>query len=117
MSSNLDYDLINEIKMDTNLNLTSSFRKVKSHVGIAAAVTAYARIHMIPFKLLPGTVYTDTDSIFTTDILPDNQIGRNMGLMKDELDGKFILEGYFLGIKQYGYKFSDNNQISLFIIY
>jgi hypothetical protein len=114
---NLNQELINELNSKFELNLNSSFKNVKTNVSIAAAVTAYARIHMIPFKLLPGTVYTDTDSIFTTDILPDNQIGRNMGLMKDELDGKFILEGYFLGIKQYGYKFSDNNQISLFIIY
>jgi hypothetical protein len=69
MSSNLDYDLINEIKMDTNLNLTSSFRKVKSHVGIAAAVTAYARIEMLELKMLLlklgiNLYYTDTDSLF-----------------------------------------------------
>lgn len=64
---------------------------------------------MIPYKLLPGTVYTDTDSIFTTDILPDHLIGKDLGLMKDELDGNTIIEGYFLGIKQYGYKYKNNN--------
>lgn len=32
--------------------------------------------------------------------------------MKDELDGKFITEAYFLVIKQYGYKYLDvNNNI------
>jgi hypothetical protein len=50
MSSNLDYNLINEINQDTGLNLISTFRKVKSHVGIAAAVTSYARIEMIELK-------------------------------------------------------------------
>jgi hypothetical protein len=80
-------------------------------VAISAAVTVYARVHMIPYKLLPGTVYTDTDSIFTTDVLPSNLIGSELGLMKDELNGLVIQEGYFLGIKQYGYKYLDNNQI------
>ena len=47
MSSNLDYNLINEIKDNTNLNLKSNFKNVKSHVGIASAVTSYARIEMI----------------------------------------------------------------------
>jgi hypothetical protein len=32
---------------------------------------------MIPYKLLPGTVYTDTDSIFTTDILSNHLVGKN----------------------------------------
>lgn len=36
-----------------------------------------------------------------------------MGLMKNELDGKFIIEGYFLGIKQYGYKYLNNNNNQL----
>lgn len=62
---------------------------------------------MNPYKILPGTAYTDTDSIFTTDILP---IGKELGMMKDELNGKIITEAYFLGIKQYGYKYIDNNQ-------
>jgi len=69
MSSNLDYDLINEIKGYSNLDLITSFRNVKSHVGIAAAVTAYARIEMIEFKVLLDKLgiklyYTDTDSFF-----------------------------------------------------
>ena len=78
-------------------------------MAIASAVTAYAIIHMIPFKLLPGTVYTDTDSIFTTDKLPDHLLGKELGLMKDELNGTLINEGYFLGIKKYGYQYAENN--------
>jgi len=65
MSSNLDFYLINEIKDSNKLDLITSFRNVKSHVGIAAAITFYARIYMIQFKTLLGIkiYYTDTDSI------------------------------------------------------
>lgn len=80
---------------------------VKSNVAIASAVTSYSRIHMIPFKLDPGVCYTryrDTDSIFTTSKLPDSMLGKNLGLMKDELDGSIIDEAYFLDIIKYIYK-------------
>jgi hypothetical protein len=42
--------------------------------------------------------------------LPNNLVGLEM--MKDELGGSTITEAYFLGIKQYGYKYLDkNNQV------
>jgi len=99
--------------------LKSSNRIVLSNVAVAAAVTSYARIHMIYYKLLPGTVYTDTDSIFTTDELPEFLIGPGLGQMKDELNGKVIpatLEGIFLGLKKYGYWYyakadANNNKV------
>jgi hypothetical protein len=105
MSSNFDYDLINEIKDSNDLDLITSFRNVKSHVGIAAAVTAYARIEMMKYKTLPNIkiFYTDTDSIITQGELPQDLIGEDLGLMKDELGGGFIEKAYFLGIKKYGY--------------
>ena len=78
-----------------------------SNVGIAAAVTSYARIHMIPFKLNTDVYYSDTDSVFIKGNLDPNLIGKDLGLMKDELDGKSIKEAYFLGIKQYGYYYLD----------
>jgi hypothetical protein len=65
-------------------NIKSTNRIVLSNGAIAAAVTAYARIHMIYYKLLPGTVYTDTDSIFTTEELSEHLIGPGLGLMKVE---------------------------------
>jgi hypothetical protein len=104
MSSNLDYELINEIKEDTNLNLLTSFRNVKSHVGIAAAVTAYARIEMMELKLLLSKLdiklfYTDTDSLFIDGELPAYLIGSELGQLKDELKGGFIKKALFLGIK------------------
>lgn len=90
-------------------NIKSTNRIVMSNVAIAAAVTAYARIHMIYYKLLSGTVYTDTDSIFTTDELSELLIGSDLGQMKDELNGKIIQEGLFLGVKKYGYWYYDDN--------
>jgi hypothetical protein len=114
MSSNLDYSLINEIKDETKLDLMTSFRNVKSHVGIAAAVTAYARIEMMQYKTLLTKLglnlyYTDTDSIFIDGELPSQFIGNELGLMKDELKRGLIKKAYFLGIKKYGY--IDNNDI------
>jgi len=119
MSSNLDYDLINEIKMDTGLELIYKFRNIKSHVGIAAAVTAYARIEMMEIKMLLTKLgiklyYTDTDSIFIDGVLPQELIGNELGLMKDELKGGSIQKAYFLGIKKYGYIDDKNITHSVF---
>lgn len=58
---------------------------------------------MIPFILQPGTVYTDTNSIFSQTPLSDDLIGNELGLMKDELNGQIIEEAIFLDIKKYGY--------------
>ena len=112
MSTNLDYDLINEIKDQTKLELITNFRNVKSHVGIAAAVTSYARIEMMELKMLLLKLdiklyYTDTDSIFTDKKIPNYLIGKDLGQLKDELNGGIIKKAYFLGIKKYGY--IDNN--------
>ena len=95
MSSNLDYDLINEIKDELGVELVTNFRKVKSNVAIAAAVTSYARIEMMKLKMLLIKLgiklfYTDTDSIFVDKELPNYLIGKEIGQLKDELDGGVI---------------------------
>ena len=88
----------------------SSFRKnVKANVAIAAAITSYARIHMNRIKQLPTVIYSDTDSAITTKPLPDNLIGKEMGMFKDELNGCVIKEIYVLGIKQYGFWFINKS--------
>lgn len=86
--------------------------QVKSNVAIAAAVTAYARVFMMPFKLDPSCAYSDTDSIFTKDELGlvDNLIGSELGYFKDELDGQEITQAIFLGIKQYGYTYQGGDK-------
>lgn len=112
---NLNNDIINKLNSTVtfeNFELPGGIDKPSnSNVAIASAVTSYARMHMITFKTNYNVIYTDTDSIFTTDKLPDELIGSELGLMKDELDGGIIEAGYFLGIKQYGFKYTDNGQI------
>src|ERR1700753_2047068 len=76
---------------------------IMSNVALSAAVTAYARIAMIPYKINPNTLYTDTDSAFISESINSNLIGTDLGLMKDELNGNTINEAYFVGPKKYGY--------------
>jgi|SRR5882672_4499748 len=66
--NNLNDQTLLELNSTFDLNLKNSFLNVKTNVAIAAAVTAYARIYILPFKFNPSTVYTDTDSTLTTEI-------------------------------------------------
>jgi len=109
VKNNLNLSSLSDLNEELKINLKSEQFPVKSNVAIAAAVTAYARIHMMQFKLDDNIAYTDTDSIFTTSKLPDNMVGNELGQMKDELNGKTIDEAYFLGIKKYGYYYHDDN--------
>jgi hypothetical protein len=59
----------------------TSFRSVKAHVGIAAAVTSYARIEMLELKMLLiklGIKLYYTDSIFVDGELPLELIGNDL---------------------------------------
>lgn len=97
-------------KLDSKLFIEGiSSRNIppRANVAIAAAVTSYARIHMMDLKLNYDVCYSDTDSIFTTHPLPDHLIGPELGQLKDELAGLIIDKAYFLGIKQYGYAYKD----------
>ena len=64
---------------------------------------------MIPFKIDPNTLYTDTDSIFTLTKIDSSSIGDQLGQMKDEMNGILIQEGLFLAPKKYGYWYLDKN--------
>ena len=105
--SNINYDLLEKLNSKFN-SIGSDQHYIMSNVAIAAAVTSYARIIMIPFKLDPNTLYTDTDSAFTTKPINPNLLGLELGEMKDELKGQIINEAYFLGPKKYGYYIIDN---------
>lgn len=61
-------------------------RSLLISLPISIAVTAYARMELMKYKLsVKGSVlYTDTDSIFTTTPLDDYFIGNNLGQMKLE---------------------------------
>jgi len=59
-------------------------------------------------------LYSDTDSAFVDKPLPDYLIGKELGKLKDELNGGVIKKGYFLGIKKYGYIDENNIVHSIF---
>jgi len=108
MLSNINSDILNELNSSLDTNLYNHRSEVKSNVALAAAVSAYGRIHMIDYILNNEVAYIDTDSVFTTHLLDESLIGKDLGLMKDELEGNIIEEAYFLGIKQYGYHYNDS---------
>lgn len=91
LTHNINSELLTELNIFLESEYVNPYMIVKYNVAIASAVTAYGRIHRIPYKLLPGTLYTDTDSIFSIDVLPDHLIGSDLGLMKDELGGGNLL--------------------------
>lgn len=105
--SNINYKILSKLNNELNSNIENFHSPIKSNVAIAAAVTAYARIQMIPYKLDPNTLYTDTDSIFTLEPIDPALIGDGLGQMKDEMKGIIIKEAVFVGPKKYGYWYID----------
>ena len=113
-SSNINTDTLSALNSMLKTDIAPAYQHINSNVAIASAVTAYARIHMMPHKLLDCVVYTDTDSFFTTDLKPFlNMISDKLGDFKDELNGLVIDKAIFLGIKQYGYKYVDRDNKSI----
>lgn len=84
ISDNLNINIFKELNIRLNSDFKSFQSSVLSNVAIASAVTAYARILMIPFKLNTDCYYTDTETIFTKTKLNPSQIGSDLGLLKDE---------------------------------
>lgn len=89
---NIYFESINKLNegLDTNL-LQQVPNKVNSNVAIAAAITAYARIHMMKIKTLPNVelFYTDTDSFFIVGDVPSSMLSQSeIGLFKNELEYK-----------------------------
>jgi len=112
IANNLNEDVIKELNIKLNKNFNLNRKKIRSNVAIASAVTSYAQIEMIKLKLLCvelgiNILYSDTDSMITDRPLPSYLIGKDLGLLKDELDGGIITRGYFLGVKNYGYEYKD----------
>jgi hypothetical protein len=57
-------------------------RRVNSSVGIAAAITGWARIKMYEHLCKDGVAYTATDSVFTTVPVDPQFIGDKLGQLK-----------------------------------
>jgi DNA polymerase type B, organellar and viral len=83
------------------VNIDGDVTNPQSNVAIASAITAYARIHMSQYFNLPEQpcFYTDTDSLFTTNPLPENLVGKDLGQLA--LESKFT-KFITLGPKFYG---------------
>lgn len=80
-------------------------------VGVAAAITAYSRIHMSQFKNNPNInlFYTDTDSIYTDSELDPSFIdSKILGKLKLEYT---VDEAVFLGPKSYCLKLNNDKTI------
>ena len=110
IAANINKDILSELNILIESDFSSPEMSVNSNVAIASAVTSYGRILMMQFKVLDCVVYSDTDSLFTTDLTPfKHLLSDNLGDFKDELNGLIIKEAIFLGIKQYGFKYLDEN--------
>lgn len=68
---------------------------------ISMAVTAYARIYMQASIAMDGIMYTDTDSIHTTNKLPDSLVGPELGQFKLEYTAE---QAVFIAPKAYACK-------------
>lgn len=115
VASNLNFNILKKLNSVLETNLTTMAIPVNSNVAIASAVTAYGRITMMKYKLDPAVVYSDTDSIFTTNPKPfSDKLTDELGDFKDEMNGLIISKAIFLGIKQYAYQYltQDNNVIT-----
>jgi hypothetical protein len=80
-----DYKLVTHKTIEENINNDEATHNIS--IGIAAAITAYARIHMSQFKNNPdiNLYYTDTDSIYTDSDLDHKFLsGTILGKLKLE---------------------------------
>lgn len=81
-----------------------------SAIHIASAISSYARTIINEYKNIPGNpcIMSDTDSVVLTHPLPNNSIGKDLGLMKLEHE---IVEGLIIRKNLYCIKTSDNQVI------
>lgn len=119
---NLYFKNINQLNegLDTDL-LKQVPNKVNTNVAIAAAITAYARIHTMKIKTLPGVeiFYSDTDSFFivgdiTSSMLSQSEIGKYKNELVYKENGIVkthkIVKAYLFDKKFYALKL-DNGEI------
>ena len=52
MYKNINPNMIKQLNIDLQSNIRDYEKLVKCNVAIASAITSYARIHMLPFKIM-----------------------------------------------------------------
>jgi len=79
---------------------------IMSNVAVASAITSYSRIRINPYLINRSNLcfYSDTDSLFLQYPLNDSLVGTQLGQFKDELNGDFITEAFFIKPKCYGFE-------------
>lgn len=95
-------DVLNDSKSRSGVVEEFNFIRNVS-VGVSAGITAYSSIFMSQIKQYVLSVggeiyYTDTDSLVTNIPLPDEFVGKDIGMFK--LEHK-IIRGYFISSKLY----------------
>jgi len=90
-----EYEMFGDFALQTTEKEYNGKRKFPI---IATYITAQARCIMYPYINHEEIVYTDTDSIFTTEPIPDDLISDKLGYMK--LEGKYD-HGIFIKPKMY----------------
>lgn len=94
---------INDKSKDMDFKIENLNQNMNISIGLSAAITAYARIHMTHFKKPNNKftlLYTDTDSIAVNKPLPNTYIHPTL-LGKMKLENVF-LKAVLLGPKVYG---------------
>lgn len=96
------------VELDTLLDNGKEVHNI--NISIAAAITAYARIHMSQFKNRKDfkLFYSDTDSVYTNKPLPKEFIGEGLGLLKLE---HLCKDAIFLAPKVYTLLTEENKLI------
>ena len=95
------------------LDCDSKNISVNQSLPSAIAVTAYARMYMfkVIYRLIElgiDVFYMDTDSIVTNSTIPEDLVGKNLGLFKLEQD---VAKGFFISPKLYALKTVDGKTI------
>jgi hypothetical protein len=84
----------------------------KTAIQIASSTTSYARIVMHKYKMMCKNVYySDTDSIFTDEKLPQELISNDIGKFKLVYQ---IKEGIFISLKTYWLSLNTGQEITKF---
>ena len=106
-----DKEYLSDLLEDDEYKSSKKEGYVGGSVCIAAAITAYGRIHMSRFKNITGNRYFggDTDSVIMEHPLDDKFIGSKLGQMKLEEE---IKVGLMPGKKLYFIITSDGSKIS-----
>ena len=100
-----DSEYYNTLEKLINLN-------IKGKVHIASAVTAYARIYMHKFKSNFDIYYSDTDSLFSYEMLNEKYVSSTkLGLFK--LEG-VVNEAIFVAPKVYYVEYADGSVVKKF---